>query len=96
MKCKICYAQARRVFSARVMNKYDVEYFRCDNCEYLFTENPHWLDEAYERAINISDTGIISRNQHFTKSLSSISVLRAGTANCGVPINTIFIFFWYN
>ena len=72
MKCKICAAQAKKVFSARVMNKYDVEYFRCDNCEYLFTENPYWLDEAYERAINISDTGIISRNQHFTELLSSV------------------------
>jgi len=72
MNCRICTAQAKRVFSARVMNKFDVEYYSCDNCEYLFTENPHWLDEAYERAINISDTGIISRNQHFTKFLSSI------------------------
>jgi hypothetical protein len=72
MKCKICTAQAKKVFMARVINKYDVEYFRCDKCEYLFTENPHWLGEAYERAINISDTGIISRNQHFTKLLSSI------------------------
>lgn len=72
MKCKICTAQAKIIFSARVMNKNDVEYFHCDDCEYLFTENPYWLDEAYERAINISDTGIISRNQHFTKFLSSI------------------------
>ena len=67
MNCKICANQSKTVFTAKVMCKYDVEYFYCDNCEYLFTENPHWLDEAYERAINISDTGIISRNQHFTK-----------------------------
>jgi len=72
MKCKICAAQTPKVFSARVMNKYDVEYFRCNNCEYLFTENPYWLDEAYERASNISDTGIISRNQHFTILLSPV------------------------
>jgi len=75
MKCKICTTQAKKVFSARVMNKYDVEYFRCDNCEYLFTENPYWLDEAYERTINISDTGIILRNQHFTKLLSPVIYL---------------------
>lgn len=72
MKCKICAAQAKKVFSARVVNNYDVEYFHCDDCEYLSTENPYWLDEAYKRAINISDTGLISRNQHFTKFLSSI------------------------
>jgi hypothetical protein len=70
MKCKICTAQAKKIFSARVMNKYDVEYFRCDSCEYLFTENPYWLDEAYERAINISDTGLINRNIEFSKILS--------------------------
>jgi Methyltransferase domain len=72
MKCKICTTQAKKVFSARVMNKYDVEYFRYDRCEYLFTEDPYWLDEAYKRAINISDTGVISRNQQFTIILSPI------------------------
>jgi protein-arginine kinase activator protein McsA len=51
MKCKICTARAKKVCSARVTNKYDVEYFRCDNCESLFTENPYWLNGEYERAI---------------------------------------------
>lgn len=69
MKCKICVAQVKKIFSARAMNKYDVEYFNCDDCECLFTENLYWPDEAYERAIIISDNGIISRNQHFTKFL---------------------------
>jgi hypothetical protein len=39
MKCKICAAKAIKVFWARVMNNYDVEYFNCDDCECLFTEN---------------------------------------------------------
>lgn len=72
MKCKICTAQAKKLFSAKVMNKYGIEYFHCDDCECLFTENPYWIDEVYERQNNIFDTELISRNQHSTKFLSSI------------------------
>ncbi|MFZ0456230.1 MAG: class I SAM-dependent methyltransferase, partial [Ignavibacteriaceae bacterium] len=50
--------------------KYDVQYFRCKNCEYIFTEEPYWLEEAYKHAINIFDTGILDRNLHFRKLVS--------------------------
>jgi hypothetical protein len=38
----------------------------------LQTEDPFWLEEAYESAIGISDTGIIRRNQHFAERSSGI------------------------
>ena len=70
MNCKICGANAENLFKAKVLNKYDVQYFRCTSCEYIFTEEPYWLEEAYKRAINISDTGILERNIYFTKAIS--------------------------
>ena len=72
MNCKICGTLSEFVFEAKVLNKYEVKYFSCPNCEYLFTENPYWLDEAYNRAINISDTGLISRNIFLSKVVSTL------------------------
>ena len=40
----------------------DVDYFECPRCEYVQTQNPTWLSKAYESPINVSDTGIITRN----------------------------------
>ncbi len=72
INCKICGNQTKFAFSAKVLNKYDVKYFKCDKCGYLFTEQPFWLDEAYKSPINISDTGIMARNIYFSKIVSSI------------------------
>ena len=39
-----------------------VRYMQCAHCGYLQTEQPYWLDRAYENSINESDTGIMARN----------------------------------
>lgn len=70
MICKICSSKTQEVFKSKILNKYDVKYYKCSNCEYLFTEEPFWLDEAYSRPINLSDTGLIDRNIYFSKILS--------------------------
>ena len=70
MICKICNSNAKQVFNSKILKKYDVKYFKCDNCGYLFTEQPYWLDEAYSRSINLSDTGLLDRNIYFSKVLS--------------------------
>lgn len=70
MICNICNSKTQHVFTSKILGKYDVKYFKCDNCGYLFTEEPYWLSEAYSRAINISDTGLINRNIEFSKFLS--------------------------
>ena len=70
MNCKICHSNAEILFNAKVLGKYDVKYFRCTNCEYIFTEKPYWLEEAYKHAINIFDTGILERNLYFRKLVS--------------------------
>jgi len=42
--------------------KYEIDYFHCKKCQFLQTEEPYWLEEAYRIPINVSDTGIIQRN----------------------------------
>lgn len=70
--CKICNSESDLIFTSKVLNKYDVKYFKCNHCGYLFTEDPYWLNEAYQRSINLSDTGLIMRNIYFSQILSVI------------------------
>jgi hypothetical protein len=72
MICKICGSKAEKRFDVKVIRKYDAEYFYCNECGFLFASNPFWLDEAYQSAINISDTGIMGRNIYFSKLVSLI------------------------
>jgi len=39
-----------------------VKYYDCNKCSYVQTQKPYWLDKAYSEPINVSDTGIMSRN----------------------------------
>ena len=68
-KCKICDGQMKKFDYARIMDKYDITYYRCENCGFIQTENPYWLKESYSSAIADSDIGILSRNI----SISSLS-----------------------
>jgi hypothetical protein len=67
MKCKICGQSCEKHFSALVLEKYQVNYFFCQKCEFLQTEEAFWLEEAYREPINLSDTGLLSRNIYFSK-----------------------------
>jgi len=62
MKCKICSSVAKKIFITKILNKYDATYYHCIQCGFLQTEKPFWLEEAYRKPINISDTGLLSRN----------------------------------
>jgi len=62
MTCKICNQKAKQIFTAQILNKYDIKYFHCKNCGFLQTEEPYWLHDAYAESINISDTGYMQRN----------------------------------
>jgi len=72
MNCKICDSQTKEIFRGRILNKYDVAYFHCENCGFLCTENPYWLEEAYAESMNLSDTGILLRNLSLSKVASAI------------------------
>ena len=62
MQCKICSSKMNTFNMAIILNKYNVQYYRCYNCGYICTEEPYWLEEAYSSAIANTDIGLISRN----------------------------------
>ncbi|MDO9184214.1 MAG: class I SAM-dependent methyltransferase [Bacteriovorax sp.] len=62
IKCRLCGEKAKFLWSKKILFKYEVKYFQCEHCQYLMTEEPFWLEEAYSKSINLSDTGYISRN----------------------------------
>ena len=59
--CRVCNAPSKNFANGNVLD-YDIQYFECEKCGYVQTEKPYWLKQAYEEAINVSDTGIMSRN----------------------------------
>lgn len=62
MNCKICTKPTKEIFTHLVLNKYLAQYYFCENCSFIQTENPYWLKEAYADAIGELDTGILQRN----------------------------------
>lgn len=72
MKCKICQQTVSIAFQSKLLRKHQVNYYSCEHCGFVSTEEPYWLDEAYEQSINCSDTGIIKRNIQLSRILSLI------------------------
>lgn len=60
--CRICGGEAALHFHAKVLGKHDGDFRYCAACDYIFAEDPHWLNEAYTDAIVKSDTDIAVRN----------------------------------
>ncbi len=60
--CNACGLVAQPFAQAILLDKHQVQYFRCEACGFVQTETPFWLDEAYERVITSSDIGLVSRN----------------------------------
>lgn len=75
MTCKICNQQTKQIFMAKMLNKYEINYFHCEHCGFLQTEEPYWLDEAYGESINISDTGYMQRNISLSQKLTILLAL---------------------
>ena len=75
MTCKICTQQTTQIFKAKILNKYEINYFHCEHCGFLQTEEPYWLDEAYSESINISDTGYMQRNLMLSGKLTILLAL---------------------
>ena len=70
--CKICGSISNYFDRARLLQKYEVNYFQCSNCGFVQTEKPYWLEEAYSSAIASSDVGLVMRNQMFSKIVSNL------------------------
>lgn len=70
--CRVCNARVESFARATILGKYEVEYQRCPDCQFIQTETPYWLDEAYSDAIISTDIGLVSRNQRFAKIASRL------------------------
>ena len=64
MICNICHSSALPFERALMLRKHDVQWWRCTDCGFIFTESPYWLDEAYSEAMTTSDVGMMARNLH--------------------------------
>lgn len=64
MLCKICKSKGEKIFTDVVLNKYNVDYFKCTKCSFIQTESPYWLNEAYCEAITSLDIGLLYRNNY--------------------------------
>jgi hypothetical protein len=71
-ECRLCGKDTTKVFTARVLGKYRVQYERCENCGLLQTEWPYWLKEAYPCAVNPSDTHVVVRPLVHSREVSSL------------------------
>lgn len=71
IQCNICSQPSSYLFSGLVLNKYSVKYFKCKSCGFIQTEQPYWLNEAYEKPITALDLGYVSRNLYYADYLSS-------------------------
>lgn len=78
MKCKICGIDNQACFKGKILGKYEIDYYHCLACDFVETEEPYWLNEAYSRPINISDTGYMARNQYYAKRLTILLYLLFG------------------
>lgn len=70
--CKICNQKSDEIFRKKVLQKYDVGYYKCTSCGFIQTEKPYWLSEAYENAITSLDLGLLSRNLNLLEEVSKI------------------------
>ena len=70
MKSKITGGSTTLLFTAKVLNQYDVKYYRCNDTGFIQTENPYWLPEAYSDAITKLDIGLPYRNIQLTDRVS--------------------------
>lgn len=70
--CNVCASKASWYKKITLLGKYDVDYFRCDNCQFIFSEKPYWLDEAYSSAITKLDIGLVQRNEITSNIVSAV------------------------
>jgi hypothetical protein len=74
VQCRICSSSTGLAFTHEVLRKYDCRYYFCDNCGGLQTEDPYWLEEAYEVTSPeaAADTGILWRNLYLSRVVSVV------------------------
>lgn len=84
MQCKICQSPVQKAFEATILQQYLEPFYKCQHCGFLSVGDAHWLSQAYTDALNISDTGIVTRNLYLYKIVSVIAYALFGFRSKGV------------
>ena len=67
MYCKICHSKSELFLKSYIFDQtFLIDYYKCTQCHFVQTEEPHWLDRAYSDAIAPLDIGLIGRNRAFS------------------------------
>jgi phage pi2 protein 07 len=66
MKSKITGGETTLLFKAKVLSEYMVSYYKCNDTGFIQTEEPYWLEKAYDSAITKLDVGLVMRNQNLS------------------------------
>lgn len=74
MISKITGGPTTFLYKSRILSKYDISYFRCNETGFIQTEEPYWLDEAYSSAITKLDLGLVQRNIEMAELLHPILI----------------------
>ena len=72
MNCKICNSPSEKIFEKVVLQKYNTGYYKCTSCDFVQTDEPTWLAEAYDSAITSLDIGLLYRNNILTEDVSKM------------------------
>jgi hypothetical protein len=110
MSCPICSNLMTDSFTATVLNKYDALYKVCGSCGFLCADKPHWLNEAYARAIADADTGLVMRHLSLAPQIAGALYWAIGERGAGRYLDTAggygmltrlmrdfgFDFYWYD
>ena len=72
VSCKICSSISNKIFNCLILKKYNVNYYKCCKCDFIQTQKPFWLAEAYNSAITSLDIGLANRNIGLSITVSAI------------------------
>ena len=95
--CRLCGSPSKLSFNKKILSKYEIGYYLCENCGSLQTEEPYWLDEAYNPLNERFDTGQLVRifyNAVFLKAiLTHLNLLNCRLIDygCGSGLLTRFM-----
>lgn len=66
IECRLCGGKADHKFDKEILGDTTAKYYSCRECRYFQTEEPHWLERAYQNPINDEDEGLLARNLFFS------------------------------
>ncbi len=70
--CPICGSGTEGLFILPILRKHQASLHQCPRCGWAGFPDPHWLDEAYQEPIAITDTGLLARNISISRKLSTL------------------------